>query len=645
MIIKKITASYGKLQNSSLELKAGLNIVTAPNESGKSTWCSFITNMLYGIETNERARAGFKPDKIRFAPWNGAPMSGTMELEHDGREISLTRTGRESAPLREVSVQISGTSDGVNLSAQTPGESFLGITRDVFERSAFIGQGNIAISSNPELEKRIASIVQTGDEALSYTEAATRLRAGITRRRHNKTGLLPTLEGELDICRRKLQEIENEKIRGEELVTAREKAIEKRDALIEKLAQQREWQRKSSLDSLAEARVRVEDFEEKLEGCKKELALASATLNPSRFGEVNSEQLKERSGNDVDRLRELRRHQKKAVPVFAPAALSVVFALLCVFSVILSLYNYIPAIACGMLMVTALVWLYYMLLTNKARRLEMSEILAFYGLENEEAIEQAVKEYEAAVALFGRLSREHEALSESLISERRERDFRSDEILKELNFSSNGSAAAELARQLEDAEAKLRAIRESFASHLGRISAIGERDELVVQIETLTSEHKRISLEYDALELAEKALREAGSEIQSRLTPRLSTRSSEIFARLTNNRYDALALDRQLQATAKLSDDTLQRETLFLSAGALDQLYLAVRLAICELALPENHSCPLVLDDILGSFDDERCLAALELLREMASGRQVILFTCHSREAEMMKSYLDVNIL
>ena len=645
MIIKKLTASYGKLQNSSIELKAGLNIVTAPNESGKSTWCSFITSMLYGIETNERARAGFKPDKVRFAPWSGALMSGTMELGHAGREISIMRSGRESAPLREVSVQLSGTSDTINLSAQTPGESFLGITRDVFERSAFIGQGNVAISSNPELEKRIAAIVQTGDEALSCTEAAARLRAGITRRRHNKTGLLPALEGELDVCRRKLQEIENEKSRGEELVTAREKAIEKRDELTEKLAEQRERQRKSSLDALGGIRVRIEDIEEKLESCKEEFASASTALKASRFGESNPEQLKERSGNDINRLRELRQHQKKAVPVFVPAALSLGFALLCIYSVIRSLYNYIPAIACGVFMVAAFVWLYFALLAGKARRLEMSEILAFYGLENEGAIEQAVKEHETAFVLFEKLSEEHKAFSEGLVAERRERDIRSEEILKELDFSSSNSAVAEFARQLEEAESKLRAIRESFASHLGRMSAIGERDELVAQIDTLKSEHERISLEYEALELAEKALREAGSEIQSRLTPRLSARSSEIFARLTNGRYDALALDRQLQATAKLSDDALQRESLFLSAGALDQLYLAVRLAICELALPENCGCPLILDDVLGNFDDERCLLALELLREMACERQVILFTCHSREAEMMKSYLDVNIL
>ena len=49
MIIRKMTASFGMLKNDTLELGEGLNIVYAPNESGKSTWCGFIKAMLYGI--------------------------------------------------------------------------------------------------------------------------------------------------------------------------------------------------------------------------------------------------------------------------------------------------------------------------------------------------------------------------------------------------------------------------------------------------------------------------------------------------------------------------------------------------------------------------------------------------------------------
>ncbi len=77
----------------------------------------------------------------------------------------------------------------------------------------------------------------------------------------------------------------------------------------------------------------------------------------------------------------------------------------------------------------------------------------------------------------------------------------------------------------------------------------------------------------------------------------------------------------------------LPRRALSLSRGTVDQLYLAVRLAVCDLALPAADPAPLVLDDALTDFDDGRMALALESLEEYARGRQVLLFTCHGREA------------
>ena len=94
MKILKMTARFGKLNGSSLELGKGMNIIVAPNESGKSTWCAFIRAMLYGIDSAERPRAGYLPDKLRYAPWSGAPMEGSMDLTARGCD---SRSSRRSA--------------------------------------------------------------------------------------------------------------------------------------------------------------------------------------------------------------------------------------------------------------------------------------------------------------------------------------------------------------------------------------------------------------------------------------------------------------------------------------------------------------------------------------------------------------------
>ena len=68
LLIQRMSAVFGRLQDETLDLGNGLNILQAPNETGKSTWCAFLLSMLYGINSRERERAGYIPDKIRYAP-------------------------------------------------------------------------------------------------------------------------------------------------------------------------------------------------------------------------------------------------------------------------------------------------------------------------------------------------------------------------------------------------------------------------------------------------------------------------------------------------------------------------------------------------------------------------------------------------
>ena len=73
MIIRSMTATFGKLEGQTLTLTPGLNVITAPNEWGKSTWCAFLLAMLYGIDTRQRSRQGQLPDKERYRPGQANP--------------------------------------------------------------------------------------------------------------------------------------------------------------------------------------------------------------------------------------------------------------------------------------------------------------------------------------------------------------------------------------------------------------------------------------------------------------------------------------------------------------------------------------------------------------------------------------------
>ena len=98
---------------------------------------------------------------------------------------------------------------------------------------------------------------------------------------------------------------------------------------------------------------------------------------------------------------------------------------------------------------------------------------------------------------------------------------------------------------------------------------------------------------------------------------------------MTGGRYAELTVARDFSVLLRREGETTPREALYLSEGAADLMYLAVRLAIVELTLPSEEPCPIVLDDALVNLDSARRAAAMEVLGEIAETRQVILFTCN----------------
>ena len=133
--------------------------------------------------------------------------------------------------------------------------------------------------------------------------------------------------------------------------------------------------------------------------------------------------------------------------------------------------------------------------------------------------------------------------------------------------------------------------------------------------------------------------------LQSRFSPALSRRAGELFSRLTDGKYESVLLDRTFSAQAGEAGESISHDAQLLSLGTLDQLYLAVRLAICESVLPEGDPPPIVLDDALVRFDDARCRAALDLLLEESKSRQILLFTCQHRESAYLAGRDGVTLL
>ena len=139
MKIYSMTATFGKLEHQTLTLKPGLNVIHAPNEWGKSTWCAFLVAMLYGIDTRERNKQGSLADKERYAPWSGAPMAGRISLCWKGRDITIERSSAGRTVLGQFQAYETDTGLPVpELTAANCGQQLLGVEKSVFTRAGFI---------------------------------------------------------------------------------------------------------------------------------------------------------------------------------------------------------------------------------------------------------------------------------------------------------------------------------------------------------------------------------------------------------------------------------------------------------------------------------------------------------------------------
>ena len=161
---------------------------------------------------------------------------------------------------------------------------------------------------------------------------------------------------------------------------------------------------------------------------------------------------------------------------------------------------------------------------------------------------------------------------------------------------------------------------------------MGDTMVLKSELGLMESERAAIEQEYEDISLAAETLRGADEELQSRFSPELGRVAAEYMSRMTGGRYSQVLINRDFSAMTRTQSDTVAHDSGFLSAGTLDLLYLAVRLAVCQLALPEGEPCPLIIDDALVNLDETRMQQAMELLKEIAKERQVILFTCRKAE-------------
>lgn len=674
--ILQANATYGKLNQAQLSLQSGLNVICAPNEGGKSTWSRFLLTMFYGLNTRQR---GELADKNRFQPWSGSPMQGRLELAVGEDVLTLSRrTQRADSPMGVFSCTYAGTDTPVRgLDALRCGETLLGVPQSVYQRCAFIPSGSMAIDADADLERRINALISTGEEKISFSQAETRLKRQLHQRKYNRSGAIPLLESEiasLSSAQAEVQDLaERETSLRQQLRQVQEEQVTLRAAQQQE-AQQRIAEKQRLLQSLPDSAA-LQSINEQLGAVRSMGEQVQQARDAAAAQEQTIQvQLQELSRNPLHpmtkpELEAQLQIQPPAPPQVAQLLISLALGLCGGGFLWYEIGQSQLLWLCAACAVTALAAGNFLrLLIQRIRRQQVRR----RELQRQEELRKLADSY---LPMLEKLEEQRSLLQQRqqavADSEQRLRATLADLLTvvqkwdtgvhaptdvrrfvqqmtqrrEELTEEIRQAQADALHAQTPDADGSAARLQQQIAQVQGQLAALGGAEDAPQRIARKQEQLHRLQGEYDSLALALDVLRSANTTLQNRFSPELGRRAAEIFADMTGSPWSHILLDREFRLSAEAGSDPTRRSVQLLSSGTADQLYLAVRLAICEMVLPVEQNAPLILDDALLTFDDERLHKTLDYLVRLGEQRQILLFSCQSREADYLASRSGVHIL
>ena len=147
----------------------------------------------------------------------------------------------------------------------------------------------------------------------------------------------------------------------------------------------------------------------------------------------------------------------------------------------------------------------------------------------------------------------------------------------------------------------------------------------------LIQKQKENDMEIAAINMALDTIGELSVEIHDSFGRDLDKAVSKIISGVTDGKYRDIKIDEKLNIKMGWKDNYIILDRL--SAGTIDQVYFALRLAVADLLLGKN-TMPLLLDDTFALYDDNRLKA---LLTQIKDRPQVLIFTCQKRERIFLK--------
>ena len=597
-------SGFGKFHNQDVTFTDGLNVVYGKNEAGKSTLHTFIRGMLFGIE-KQRGRASKNDLYNKYEPWAGSgTYEGWLRLESDGEIYRIER--RFQKKNKELTIVNETIGREVEPTKALLDQLRCGLTETAYNNTISIGQLKCATDGGmvAELRNYIANLNTSGSIALNLTPASAYLK---NQRRELEAQLAPqaalnytTLLSEI----RKLEQEISSPEYANQLVSFRSKKSRLRQQLEEK-----QLEKENLLQKAARGRQ---------------------VLAGSQFTDKDSitKYMEDTGKLYADYQNALAACSRKSLKVWA--VLSLLLAAVCLVGAgmlgqIPEVLVYLPVslpIAMGSLGSIGVVFLVLGLLQlNRGRRYRreldastrlLQEIFARH-LGDSSVSQEAMSAFELRMGEFLRLCGAIDQSEETL-------QKLSQEIAQLQQQEEACSGEIEQQQRIQwELEKKL--------EHLASCKTQAEA------LKRTLAENERVQQELDAIDLAQDTMTTLSTSIRDSFGLYLNKTASELIGGITGGIYNSMSIDENLNIYMNTPSRLVPIEQV--SSGTMDQIYLAVRLAAAKLVQNGRDTMPLIFDDSFVLYDDERLKTALKWLVS-AYHSQIIIFTCHQREAQLL---------
>ena len=610
---------FGKFHDLSVSFDKDLNVVYGRNEAGKSTLHTFIRCMLFGLERG-RGRAARADLYSKYEPWqNKAVYGGRMRVEKDGVIYRLERNFQKD---QKAFVIVNETA-GKEIEPTKGFMDFLlgGLTETAYNNTISIGQLKCVTEGGmvTELRNYIANMNTTGNLSLNITKATSYLK---NRRKEFERQLTPEAARTYTAL---LTEIKN---------------IEK-----EISAPEYENQLQTYQDLRSQVKNQLSEKQTERETLLQKIAKGRQALDGAQFtDEASIHAYQENARNTYAHYKEVAdaasRRGRSVLPVImlvlavfcalgagALGFLSsqtfdpVVFGTGALISVSTGVAHYTVGLICALsaaaVFFFAVGLIFFMKNHSLKQELSMTEKLLqeiFSRHLGDSSISgEAMTAFESRMEEFIRLSQVLE---------------RSEQSVQEQASEINALQAKET--DCDDAISRQQKAQWELEKRLDHLAHCKDQTESLKQV---LAENDRIREEITAIDLALETMTKLSATIRDSFGLYLNKTASELISGITGGIYDSMSVDESLNVFMNTRTRLVPVEQV--SSGTMDQIYLALRLAAAKLIQPEGDYMPLIFDDSFVLYDEDRLHTALKWLKKAYPG-QIIIFTCHQREAQMM---------